>query len=539
MTTQAIGTPRSYTTSNATRLLSAGAYLERHFRRNVIHELVTCRFRFVAPSYGYDAVTVLAHALAARSLARKQAVGMVIGFGIALVLFWAGVISWVGGLLVAVWVVWAFAFLRRAATLQALSRLRTAGTGDESPANPALTPDLVEKIAREQRASGDTVHYGGYFPFVGAGWPLPDWSTAELLIPAGHNPVTEYLRQRDNEDVAEDEATPPTVIPFTVSQITDYVAKNLQARLREDICSGERIEHLTIERRKYNGAGLAPVKRRWRTATVLVPPAPVASGAGTAAIGHQDDGERYDATREYLCVRVGAWDEELVISMFVGFDLRGNTLYSEFHPYVLPPVQATFHIVDRLPERLTPRLLLRVARHVPTGWVGAVSSSWVGAVLWTILAGPIGLLVWWLLRRWRGGSRRPDQSRPVVSLEPVIDNSDLRLGRYAPDLIDRGPMISVRELAVAPYFHHFFQEGDQAKYIKIVERQLLQVKGEFLAEHNIDLGDHARNETNIIDGSTQNFSDFTINGSENFSIGGRRTYNYNQAGKPRAAGKPG
>jgi hypothetical protein len=536
MTTQTMGTPRAYTTSNATRLLSAGAYLERRFRRNVIHELVACRFRFVAPSYGYDAVTVLAHALAARRLARKQATGMAISFGIDLVLFAAGVISWLGALLVAVWVVWAFAFLRRAATLQALSRLRATGTGDEYPASRFLTPGLVEKIAREQRDSGDAVFYGGYFPFVGAGWPLPDWSTAELLIPAGRNLVTEYFRRRD-DDVVEDEGTSQAVIPFTVSQITDYVAKNLQARLREDICSGERIEHLTIERRKYSGAALAPVRVRWRTATVLVPPAPVASGADAAGGGDQDGRERYDATREYLCIRVGAWDEELVISMFVGFDLRGNTLYSEFHPYVMPPGHVTFHLVDRLPERLTLRLLLRVARHASLAWTGAVPSGWVGAVLCWIVAGPLGLLVWWLIRRRRGGGRRQDQARPAISLEPVIDGSDLRLGRYAGQLIDRGAMTSVRELAVAPNFHHFFQEGDQAKYIKIVERQLLQVKAEFLAEHNVDLGDHARNETNIIDGSTQNFSDFTINGSENFTVGQRRTYNYNRTGKPQAEEK--
>src|ERR1700735_4751802 len=77
---------RQYSRSNATRLLSAGAYLERSFRKDAIRELVTHRFRVVAPSYGYDAVTVLAHALAARSLRRKQILGAIAGLLIDLIL---------------------------------------------------------------------------------------------------------------------------------------------------------------------------------------------------------------------------------------------------------------------------------------------------------------------------------------------------------------------------------------------------------------------------------------------------------------------
>jgi hypothetical protein len=334
---------------------------------------------------------------------------------------------------------------------------------------------------------------------------LPDWSTAELLIPAQEDPVTKYGKRKvgggDEDHLGGDGAVPTRVIPFTVAEITDYIAKRLRAQLRDDVLSGERIEHLTIERRRYSGAGLAPVKQAWGGAAVLMPTQAIADRAG--ALEAQDDRERYNATREYLCIRVGAWDEELVISMFVGFDLRGNTLYSEFHPYVLPPVQASFHLVDRLPAQLTPRLLLSVARHVP--------AALAGGALQTVTGGPIRLLRW---LRSRG--------RVEVSLEPVVDNSEFRLGRYASALIDRGALVSVRELAATPLFHHFFQEGDQAKYVKIVERQLFQITGEFLVAHNVDLGDHNRNQTNIIDASTQNFRDFTVSGSENFSIGGNR-----------------
>jgi hypothetical protein len=514
--TQETRVPPAYTASNATRLLSAGAYLERQFRKRVIHELVKCRFRCVAPSYGYDAVTVLAHALAARDLARKQGAGVIIGLAANVILVWAGVISWLGGLLIAAWVVWAFAFLRRAATLQALSRMRTALAAGDYPASRDLTTDLVAKIAYEQQGSGDTILYGGYFPFVGAGWPLEDWSTAELLVPARPDPAARYRERRhggeDDGYPGRDAAMPPAVIPFSVADITEHIANGLRQHLQDGVLSGGRIERLTVERRRYSAAGLAPVVRhRWGRATVLAPLAPFvgSGGGGGGATDFQDARERYDATREYLCIRVGSWDEELVISMFVGFDLRGNTLYSEFHPYVLPPVRTSFHLVDRLPARLTPGLLLRVAWHVPFRLAG----NGLRAVL-----GATARIVRRALRRGR-----------VADLEPVVDNSDFRLGRYAPALIDRGARASVRELAATAEFHHFFQEEDQAKYIKIVERQLLRLKGEFLAEHNVDLGDHNRNETKIIDNST-NFGDFTINGGEHLSFGGRRVYH--QSGRP-------
>jgi hypothetical protein len=60
VTTQAMETSRSYSTSSVTRLLSAGAYLESRFRRRVIHELVECDFRFVVRRFAMGTVALLA-----------------------------------------------------------------------------------------------------------------------------------------------------------------------------------------------------------------------------------------------------------------------------------------------------------------------------------------------------------------------------------------------------------------------------------------------------------------------------------------------
>ncbi|WP_128428203.1 hypothetical protein [Streptomyces cyaneus] len=54
--------------SEATRLLCSGAYLDETFRHTVIEELYVHDERIVAPSFGFDAARVLAHALRAQRL---------------------------------------------------------------------------------------------------------------------------------------------------------------------------------------------------------------------------------------------------------------------------------------------------------------------------------------------------------------------------------------------------------------------------------------------------------------------------------------
>ncbi|MGW8768440.1 hypothetical protein ACWGN5_38865 [Streptomyces sp. NPDC055815] len=62
--------------SEATRLLCAGTYLDDGFRDAVIDQLYVHEERFAAPSLGYDASRVLAHALRARRVELAWAVGI-------------------------------------------------------------------------------------------------------------------------------------------------------------------------------------------------------------------------------------------------------------------------------------------------------------------------------------------------------------------------------------------------------------------------------------------------------------------------------
>ncbi len=91
------------------------------YRKAVIRELLTERFRVVAPSYGYDAVPVLAHALAAHHLRLQQLRTLLAGAALIAFLMVAGVLDTLGAALLFGWLAWATMFLRRIAVLRTLA----------------------------------------------------------------------------------------------------------------------------------------------------------------------------------------------------------------------------------------------------------------------------------------------------------------------------------------------------------------------------------------------------------------------------------
>ncbi|MCF2436686.1 hypothetical protein LV779_31025 [Streptomyces thinghirensis] len=139
----------------------------------MIRELLTHRYRVVAPPYGYDAAPVLAHALAAHNLRRNQLIALWTGTAVIALLLATGLLNGVSAALLVFWLAWATMFLRRLAILQTLAEHLAPPADDRRgfdggcPTTSRLTPELVGKIDREQ--ASDTVYYGGYKPFVGAG----------------------------------------------------------------------------------------------------------------------------------------------------------------------------------------------------------------------------------------------------------------------------------------------------------------------------------------------------------------------------------
>jgi hypothetical protein len=519
--------PREHARTKATRLLSAGTYLDPVYRRAVIRELVRNRFRVVAPSYGYDAVSVLAHALAARRLRRLQLWCSAGSVALLWILAGNGTLSYFVALPLMCWAVWAMAYLRRIATLHILmSRLKETGTeggfDGAYPANRRLTDLLIHKIDSEQSASESLVFYGGFVPFVGAGFGTRDWANAQLLVGARVLRFTPKDRSGSEQRAPEgrgvglDTDERKSVVPFTVDKITRYVAEQLSAELRERARLDERIEGLTVERRRFTTAIRTNDRTRGPGWSRL-------PGVGDLPDVHWR--EDYDAAREYLCVRIGSWNEELVTSIFVGFDLKGNTLHTEFYPHVLGPLVEDFHLVDRLPDAFDGRLAVRVA------WdMVKATPRWVlGLWLLPLRVVPERFLPSLLRPLVRPGRRGPSSIR-IGEQAAKADTSEFRLGRYVTKSVNCGALTSVREMATNDSYHHFFQRSDALKYTQIVERRLLEIVRTFLHDHNVDLTDHDRAQNNIL-----NYEDKSMNvtGGNNRNFG----YEYAPSGGAPANGQ--
>ena len=489
--------PQNHATSKATRLLSAGTYLDPVYRKTVIREL-TQRYRVVAPSFGYDAVPVLAHALAADALRRNRWRAVAVGTAFILVLTVSGVLNALLGLLLFCWLLWATNYLRRIATLHTLMTNLKASDPDGGfdgayPATGRLTDELINKIDTDQWSRNGMVFYGGYRPFVGAGDSVYTWQNAQLLIgaieapawpkggvPAQGGPDATEAAERSDETSGPVQRTP--VIHFTTAKLIDYVARQMRADLRDCAVEAEQIRTLTVERRWYATA----IRTNDRT-----------DGGGWTALQEAADPsgarwrENYGAAREYLCIRIGSWNEELVTSLFVGFDIKGNTLHTEFHSYILTPIIESFHLVDRLPANLDGRLMVRVAWDMVKSVPGKLVRLW----LWPLL---VALSVTrYLLARQGKEKGRQWGGLPSLVLTRS-DTSEFGLGRYTKAAVNSGALSSVREMAADGECHVYFQESDAEKYTRIVERRLLHIIGTFLEEHNVDLADHRRQQTNIL-----------------------------------------
>jgi len=452
--------------------MCAGTYSDPGFRKKIIQEFQTLAHR-VAPSYGYDAVPVLAHALAAQRLRFIQVALTAGGAGVAVVLWMAGLTGFLGMLFLLGFAAWTFSFLRRLVVIETLvTRLKAEPFTGAYPQTSALTSDLIDRVAREQAVDG-VIYYGGYKPFVGAGEAVKEWSNAQVLLPARVDPVAAAIGRKNGDGAAggtiANSHESGRIISFSTEEITAFVERRLLTALREEAAQDRKVEGLTIERPRY------------RQAFGFGQPQPGGGSAGSDTVHWRED---YHAAREYLCVRVGSWNQELVTSMFVGFDLRGETLYTEFHTYVLPPIKAGYHLVDRLPTVLGGKILRRAAWDA---FKAVVARAFV----------PLAWLITFIDLTVESAKQRAAE-RAAETVNRVPAGGELNLSAYALPVFGRGAAVSIRELAASPVYHHFFQKSDADKYMKIVERCLLEAVETFLRDHNVDLADHAVFQNTIL-----------------------------------------
>ncbi|GAA3868202.1 hypothetical protein GCM10023084_21640 [Streptomyces lacrimifluminis] len=520
--------------SEATRLLCAGTYLDSGYRDQVIEELHLNEQRIVAPSLGFDAARVLAHALRAR---RQE-------------LMWAGAILglWVigtaltGGLLAL--------FLFPVAYIAVASWIR--GRDAYPPLYRRLPAFLLRWWGRilfamllfftaavafgvldDDSASGSS--YGSSSGLYGDGYSDSP-SASDVLVPSGDS-VSELIglwqawatfamfalialcvaAQRGQFARALAAELSPQRFPDAASDPAEQAEGQRFQRLKDRIRLEQHAPLIMYnEARPFRGAGAA--YQTWVLAVELRPdemkkqqplgnrvvlekirplieqlrlPAEYAGQLGrdrlrrleidecvflpAEGIRRREEApyhpqafeehraraveEGAEKRRHFLRIRVGGWEEELVVTVFVRIHTQGRMLTLEVAPHVLTPVREDFKNADRAAHRYLNNNALGKA-----AWALAQVPGSVARSLLTLGKG--------LLYVWR-----------------------LLTGGHAGALPD-GPGLSVRELGSVSLGSDF-QEMDVLRYLKNVQDRVANGVRVALAESGYQTGEFMQKIVNI------------------------------------------
>jgi hypothetical protein len=132
----------------------------------------------------------------------------------------------------------------------------------------------------------------------------------------------------------------PAAGPLTGREVIDLIKPELEALRTSDAAadSRDRLRSLEVDEFVYLPTGLA----RWK---VTYDQSAVRQHLREAV------GEGGEARRHFLRIRVGAWDEQVVVSVLVRVHTQGGMLVLEVVPHVLTPVRPEFRAVDVIEAR--------------------------------------------------------------------------------------------------------------------------------------------------------------------------------------------
>ncbi|MFJ4693002.1 hypothetical protein [Streptomyces sp. NPDC088766] len=315
-----------------------------------------------------------------------------------------------------------------------------------------LYETVRDDVRREQEAA--LTLYGDSSPFVGLGVQGTPWSFAMELRKrdpgAGGAGTADAAPDRTDGTVVPHQISGPLTADSALSMIEPQLT-----RLRESaaLSGRDRLRDLEVERFVYLPGGVA---RDEELAVGGVPdPAALPHGAGrdrglsvydpaqVAAHLREAVDEGGEGRRVFLRVRVGAWHEQVVVTVLVRVHTQGRMLMLEVLPFVLGPVRKDFRsvdtFVDKLPETWI-RAALRALRRAPEI---AVDTG----------IGGLATLRNALTAGWKDGEVLPDV--PRVSLRELVSTDGLSA----------------------------FQRMDSTRYVKTIQERIVNGVREALKAH--------------------------------------------------------
>ncbi|NYI07987.1 hypothetical protein [Allostreptomyces psammosilenae] len=283
--------------------------------------------------------------------------------------------------------------------------------------------ELLRLIAREQHAA--TILYHERQPFAGAGEQWRPWSFVQELV---RRPGA----AKEAKGPADRPAAEPK--PMTNEVLVENIRRHVQ-RLAAGgpqaavVGHGDRLRALSVSDCVFLPAWQRPdsplVGRRMEWTDELY------ARTLTAARSVSDE-----YARHFLCVTMGAWEEEVVTTVFVRAHTQGEMLVLEVLPHVLPPVRRRFRLVD-------------AAEHLPLG------GAWREAAAVVLDAPSAALRSLAVLGRHLASNLRARSNAEQA-----------RIGS-----LDVGPVVSVRELGAEGEMT-LFQELDVTRFVKTVQDRI-------------------------------------------------------------------
>ncbi|MER5833994.1 hypothetical protein ABT116_24890 [Streptomyces sp. NPDC002130] len=564
MTTAPVHMPVGSTPGDVTRYLCAAAYVDEDFAERVVEDLLADEAGAVAPSPGVDLVTVVRHCLTAQELRHRRdlrltcafavvtvfaplwlvfvglllsATGRVggrpslatrgrhqppggvlagaavtaavtvlvaVAFGVLLSALPApGLVSWLLGaylagvpaVLLSVAAV-AFAYVTVVRHDLDVDRLlRTTMTREAFARQPRPTVPrrtwMAERLAAIGEAQdGNVTVYSGYTPFIGYSAAASQWSLAVPLLPAG-DPVGGMPRRAAPES-------------FTVTELVDHVRALLRATAARGTADGaadvaEALGSLVVEDRVLASGTSVGDDERFIRDSGLAPAARLPADE-IGRIMERPTG----AVRHCLAVHVPLWGGDVVPSVFLHLSTTGRTLHLHCSNHVLGPVRAEYHVVDRLRGPLSPAarrgLLLDAVAHTRKDFFAAP------------------------FRAMRQARFEERHSRRMVDELKALDQDPV---------YDFGARLSVRELALSPNYHNYFQVVDAMRITSAVERHTLAAVRGFLDARGYDTTDFRAQQQTILNQGLIQQGGTSIIGNQ--AIGTGATATQNVPGQPGAA----
>ncbi|WP_371527667.1 hypothetical protein OG302_17530 [Streptomyces sp. NBC_01283] len=342
-------------------------------------------------------------------------------------------------------VVWRHQFLRKRTLRTQLARQAFAET--EQPAIPRRFSRIVDCIHREQNAP--VTLYDANRPFVGAGKPRKPWSVVLEL-------------QRAEKEKDRDAGVPPqrAYEPLAAREVIKMIEPRLKDLRRSAAASSvDRLRELEIEEFVYLPAGAGRDEQLYtghgyETAGLY--------DAGQAARHlERAAGEGGEARRHFLRIRVGAWNEQVVVSLLVRVHTQGGMLVLEVVPHVLGPIVPEFREVDTIVAR-EPEGPVRDALRA------CVDGPAVGVAIGIAALRALPSLVP-SFRLWLAQPEGAVAASPAVrALRVACD----RLGIGAPAAAPPdAPLVSLRQLASTDDLS-LFQEMDVARYTRTLQDRI-------------------------------------------------------------------